>query len=106
MEFFRYFSKQDCEKIHDATLNVLENTGMVFNHGQALELFKKAGCRTDGKKVFLPGNLVEENIKKATSQFTLHARNPEKNVIIGGDHIDSGCTILGSADDFNIVFQF
>ncbi|MCP4672704.1 MAG: trimethylamine--corrinoid methyltransferase, partial [Desulfobacula sp.] len=87
MGFFEYFSKNELEQIHEATLNIMATTGLAFSYTPARDLFAKAGCKIDGQKVFFPEKLVEEQIKKAPSQFTLYARNPEKNVIIGGDHI-------------------
>ncbi len=87
MGFFEYFTKKELEQIHEATLNIMETTGLTFSYTPARELFAKAGCKIDGQQVFFPGKLVEEQIKKAPSQFTLYARNPEKNVIIGGEHI-------------------
>ncbi len=65
----------------------MKNTGLIFNHEPAKELFAKAGCKIDGQKVYFPKTLVEEQIKKAPSQFTIHARNPEKKVVIGKNNI-------------------
>lgn len=87
MQVFEYFSKNDLEQIHQATLTILENTGLVFAFEPAVDLFAKAGCKTDGQRVFFPKQLVEEQIKKAPSHFTLYGRDPKKNVEIGGDHI-------------------
>jgi len=87
MRFFEYFSTKELEKIHDATLTVMETAGLVFSYEPARKLFAGAGCKIDGQRVFFPKKLVEEQIEKAPSQFTLYARNPEKNVTIGGDNI-------------------
>ena len=87
MGFFGYFSTNDIEQIHEATLTVMEKTGLIFSYAPAIELFAKAGCKIDGQRVFFPRKIVEEQIKKAPSKFTLHARNPENNVVIGGDNI-------------------
>jgi len=87
MTYFEYFSQGDLQRIHAATLWVLENVGVDFGYEPALTLLAKAGCRVDGERVYFPAKLVEAQIAKAPSQFTLHARNPEKNVVIGGDHI-------------------
>lgn len=87
MHFFEYFSTRELEKIHEATLIIMETTGLNFSYEPARALFARAGCKTDGNRVFFPRKLVEEQIKKAPSQFTLHARNPEKNVTIGGDNL-------------------
>ncbi|MBU1344729.1 MAG: trimethylamine methyltransferase family protein [Proteobacteria bacterium] len=87
MGFFEYFSKSQLEQIHEATLTIMETTGLVFAYAPARDVFARAGCKIDGHRVFFPKKLVEEQIKKAPAQFTLYARNPEKNVVIGGDHI-------------------
>lgn len=87
MGFFEYFLTSELEQIHEATLTVMETAGLVFTYEPARDLFAKAGCKIDGQRVFFPKKLVEEQIKKAPSQFTLYARNPEKNVVIGGNNI-------------------
>ncbi len=87
MGFFEYFSTNELEQIHEVTLTVMEETGLTFSYEPARDLFAKAGCKIDGQKVFFPGKLVEEQIEKAPSEFTLYARNPEKNVVIGGSNI-------------------
>jgi len=87
MGMFGYFSPTEIEQIHEATLTIMETTGLVFSYEPARKLFAGAGCKIDGQRVFFPKKLVEEQIKKAPSQFTLYARNPEKNVVIGGDNL-------------------
>jgi trimethylamine--corrinoid protein Co-methyltransferase len=87
MKYIEYFSQTDLEQIHSSTLRVLETVGINFSYGPAVQLLAKAGCKVDGQRVFFPPKLVEEQIARAPSKFTLYARNPEKNVIIGGDHI-------------------
>jgi trimethylamine--corrinoid protein Co-methyltransferase len=76
----------DCEieAIHEATLTVLAEIGVEFTHPAAHEVFRQHGAAVKGDRVFLPRELVESSLKKAPSQFTLHARNPEHNVVIGG----------------------
>ncbi len=86
MRSFEYFSTAELEKIHEATLIVMETTGLNFYYEPARKLFARAGCKIDGQRVFFPKKLVEEQIEKAPSLFTLFARNPEKNVTIGGDN--------------------
>jgi trimethylamine--corrinoid protein Co-methyltransferase len=87
MKYFEYLSEDGVRRIHESTLRVLESVGVDFLYEPALELMAKAGCRVDGNRVYFPPKIVEAQIAKAPSQFTLFARNPEKNVVIGGDHI-------------------
>jgi trimethylamine--corrinoid protein Co-methyltransferase len=87
MNYFEYFSPDDLQQIHASALRVLESAGIDFLYEPAAALLAKAGCKVDGKRVFFPPKLVDEQIAKAPSQFTLYARNAEKNVTIGGRQI-------------------
>jgi trimethylamine--corrinoid protein Co-methyltransferase len=87
MQRFEYFTRQDCQRIHETTMRVLETVGVDFGYRPAIDVFQNAGCKIDGQRVFLSAKMVEQQVAKAPSQFTLQARNPEKNVVIGGDHI-------------------
>jgi trimethylamine---corrinoid protein Co-methyltransferase len=84
---FEYFTEQDVRKIHEATLRVLETVGVDFGYEPAIDVFKKAGCKVDGRRVFFSPKMVMDQVRNAPAEYTLQARNPEKNVTIGGDHI-------------------
>jgi trimethylamine--corrinoid protein Co-methyltransferase len=87
MQRFEYFSQEDVRQIHAATLKVLQEVGVDFNYAPALSVLAEAGCRIEGERVFFEPDFVEKQIAKAPAEFTLYARNPEQNVVIGGDHI-------------------
>jgi trimethylamine--corrinoid protein Co-methyltransferase len=87
MQYFEYFSEQEVRRIHETCLRLLETVGVDFSFEPALEVLKKAGCKVEGQRVFFPPRLVEAQVAKAPAQYTLQARNPEKNVVIGGEHI-------------------
>ena len=78
MKFIEYFSPAELEQIHHSSLRVLESAGINFLYEPARELMAEAGCKVDGKRVYIPPQLVEAQIAKAPSQFTLYARNPAK----------------------------
>jgi trimethylamine--corrinoid protein Co-methyltransferase len=65
-------------------LRILEQIGLDFGYPPALEVLKKGGAKVDGQRVFFQSRLVEAQIKKAPHRFTLHARNPQNNVVVGG----------------------
>jgi trimethylamine--corrinoid protein Co-methyltransferase len=73
------------EHIHQATLEVLERTGVVFNHPQALEILHGIGARVDGERVRIPAWLVEKSIREAPSRVVLGNRNGERTVFLEGD---------------------
>ena len=53
----------------------------------AHRLFVKAGARLDGERLYFPPGLIRSIIQaSAPAQFTQHARNPARNVVIGGNH--------------------
>src|SRR6201998_1407314 len=62
-------------------------SGIQFAKPEAVELFAKAGQRTDGDVVFLDPEFVLEQVAKAPREFDVQARNPANNVHIGGDHM-------------------
>ena len=87
MQWYKLLTEKQVEQVHEESLLILEQIGIIFRYEPALEVLSKGGAKVEGKRVFFPRKLVEEQIKKAPSEFTLYARNPEKNVIIGGDNI-------------------
>jgi trimethylamine--corrinoid protein Co-methyltransferase len=87
MHRFELLTKTQLEKVHETSLRILEQIGLDFGYPPALEVLKKGGARIDGQRVFFPAGLIDEQIKKAPAEFTLHARNPEHNVVIGDNHM-------------------
>jgi trimethylamine---corrinoid protein Co-methyltransferase len=73
-------SSDDITKIHDASLQVLSQTGVTFASEKALELFKKNGFRVEGRTVFFTEKEINTALETATKQFTILARNPSHNI--------------------------
>ncbi|MBD3677694.1 MAG: trimethylamine methyltransferase family protein [Rhodobacteraceae bacterium] len=64
---------------------VLEEIGVNFvENPAALELWKNAGADVDGERVRIPRGLARKLCATAPSSFVQHARNSERNVVIGG----------------------
>lgn len=82
-------SEEQIEAIHGASLTVLEEIGMDFLHPEARDLLRRAGAQVDpdSDRVRLDRGLIEELVSKTPSRFTLHARNAERNLEIGGNHM-------------------
>ena len=76
---------QEMEKIHAASMDLLKNTGVAFNDDEGLKIFKSNGFKVDGTKVFFEEAQVNKALATCPNHFIVHARNPEKNVAIGGD---------------------
>ena len=92
------------ENIHDASMQILERTGIRFLDDEALDLWRKAGAKVDASRqlVKLDRDLIAECLKTAPSSFTWRARNPEKTLIVGDNHIifaaNGGMVNISSAD--------
>ena len=67
---------------------VLEEVGVNFvENPEALRRWKEAGADVQGERVRIPRGLARKLCATAPSTFTQHARNPERNVEIGGRNL-------------------
>ena len=66
---------------------LLAEIGIDVNEDEDREEFRRAGATVDGTRVrFEPGH-VRELVATAPREFTQHARNPEKSVVMGGNNV-------------------
>jgi trimethylamine---corrinoid protein Co-methyltransferase len=77
------------EAIHAASLEILRTVGMDFLHPEAIAVLRAHGAdvEDDGPRVRLDPDLVMEWVGRAPSAFTIHARNPDHDLRIGGRHV-------------------
>jgi trimethylamine--corrinoid protein Co-methyltransferase len=82
-------SIEEVESIHRGALYVLEKTGMRVDHQPSLELLEKNGCSVDHEhnRVRFPVALVEECVRLCPSSYLLKARDPDLDLMVGGDTI-------------------
>jgi trimethylamine--corrinoid protein Co-methyltransferase len=82
-------SPEQIEQIHQASMQILENIGLDFLDDEALDLWQKAGAKVNrsARHVWLDRDLVMGLVAKAPTSFTWRARNPERNVFIGGNTV-------------------
>ena len=80
-------SEDQLEDIHNATMDILENIGIMVRLPKAREILKKAGQKVDEDKqiVYFDRGFVMEALSHA--EFTLHAPNPDCNLEIGGKNL-------------------
>ncbi|WP_170444881.1 trimethylamine methyltransferase family protein [Ruegeria arenilitoris] len=91
------------ERIDAASMDILENVGVQFRDPIALADWKAAGAKVDGERVYLDRGLVRDLIATIPSDFIYHARDPRKNVRLGGPHAIfvpmTGAPFLRDLDD-------
>ena len=73
------------ERIHQATLKLLANTGLRVLHDKARTIMAEHGADVDEttQTVRFDAALIESKIKTIPTEFTLHARNPNHSVVLG-----------------------
>jgi trimethylamine--corrinoid protein Co-methyltransferase len=91
------FSVDEIESIHEASLKVLCDTGMEIQSPRAVEILKRGGASvdSDGRRVRFEPGFIMEKIATTPSEFTLHGRNKERHVHVGGQSIIN--TMVSSA---------
>ena len=71
--YYRRLTEDQLNQIHDATLEILEGTGVRFQDDEAIELFKKAGLDIlDGNRVLIPSWRVEWALNCTPKQILLY----------------------------------
>jgi trimethylamine--corrinoid protein Co-methyltransferase len=74
------------EIIEQTAETILEEIGIEFRRDpESLRLWREAGADVSGERVRMPRGLCRALLRTAPSEFTLHARNPERNLQFGGD---------------------
>ena len=73
----RVLGEDGCRRMHDATLAVLERTGVEMRHETARDMCARAGARVDGTRVRLPRALVDDALAGAARRATLAPRGGE-----------------------------
>jgi len=85
---FEVLNEEALEIIEANAETVLEEIGVNFvNNPGALARWKEAGADVQGERVHIPKGLARQLCKTAPAQYTQHARNPERSVVIGGNNL-------------------
>ncbi|MGB7319266.1 MAG: trimethylamine methyltransferase family protein [Planktotalea sp.] len=88
---YRPLSEPDLQAIYDTALRLLAKLGMGEVPTRLWEDLIAAGATDLGnKRIGLPGTLVEATIEQAAKTFTLHGRDPERSIEVGGEKVYFG----------------
>ena len=85
MSFAELLTQEQIQKIHEASLEILQETGFKVRYAPARELFAKHGCSVDGERVKFPREVIEKYRKMAPPSFTFPARDPKFDKTIPRD---------------------
>lgn len=76
-------TKEDLLRVHEASLKILRETGVVFLNDESLEIFRKHGARVENKTVFITEEMVNQALATAPKTFRMQARNDQHSVTVG-----------------------
>ena len=81
--YFRLVDSDTLTRIHESTLDILANTGIVFQSDECLDIFREHGAAVDGRIAYLPEKMVNDAIESAPSDFKWEARNTDHTITLG-----------------------
>ncbi len=78
----KVLSDEQVYAIHQASLEILWNTGVLVKAPAARDLLRRAGARVNDETMLcqIPAHIITGALAKAPSSFTIYARNPAFNV--------------------------
>jgi trimethylamine--corrinoid protein Co-methyltransferase len=86
----KVLTEEQLDTVHEATLRILERTGVRFDHEDARSRLVCAGAAGHPTKkgvVVFPRAVVEEAIRKVPSRNVIHARDPDWDIEYDGEHL-------------------
>ncbi|MGH2524163.1 MAG: trimethylamine methyltransferase family protein, partial [Anaerolineales bacterium] len=89
---YKPLTDEQIQRIHDAALVVLEETGIEVMPSTCREAWQKAGARIDldRNRVFIPRRLVEEGLSTAAREVRLCGQSPGYDLVLGGRRVYLG----------------
>lgn len=85
------WDEEACRRVHEATLQVLAETGVDVRYAPARERFAGAGARVDGSRVRIPPELVEAAIRSAPRGRLLKPRGGDTApLVLDAQHVYCG----------------
>ena len=91
--------QQECDKIHLATLEILQCVGVDVHDEKARQVLVKGGAKADGIRIYIPEYMVSKALATAPKRLTLYDRNGKVAMRAGGYNTYYG----GGSDCLNIL---
>lgn len=84
---FNVLSDMDIERIHAASLSLLEEMGVYSDSNLIVDICAKNGAVVDSnsKIIKISSDMVEEALKTTPDTLTLYGRNPENDLLLESD---------------------
>lgn len=97
---FRHLSDQQCERLHQASLEILARTGVKLHYSEAVDLLEDAGASVeDGNRVRVPADLIERALETVPKSISMFDRLGRLAMHLEGDR----CYYGPGSDCLNII---
>ena len=83
-DLLRQLSHDELTRIHQASVRILDEHGVVIKDESVVNFFKSRGFKTDGYKIRFTEKQIFDALSTAPETFTIQARNPQNNITVGG----------------------
>ncbi len=79
MQFTEFLTQDQVVRVHEASLQILEDVGLLVRNDKAKEILTRHGCHLDAESetVKFPRAIVEDLRRAFPPKFTFHARDPQ-----------------------------
>lgn len=74
-QLYDFAPQKELELIHDYSLRLLKETGVIFYCEEALKIFKEHGALVDGQKVYIEEKMLNEALKTIPKNYEWYGRN-------------------------------
>src|SRR5213083_743076 len=87
MPRYEILDESSMEELERGWRRIVSELGIDFLHDEAIAALEAAGQQVDGQLVKFDPDWILEQVAKAPPEFDLQARNPERTVHVGGNHM-------------------
>ncbi|MGH7498298.1 MAG: trimethylamine methyltransferase family protein [Gemmatimonadales bacterium] len=87
---FRPLTAEDVRMVHEASLRVLEETGVEVSEPEARGIFAAGGAKQDGDRIRIPSRMVERALETVPHRLVLYGRRPGTELYLDGTRVYMG----------------
>jgi trimethylamine---corrinoid protein Co-methyltransferase len=90
MPRYEILDESSMQELERGWRRIVSELGIDFLHDEAIEVLEGAGQKVEGQLVKFDPDWILEQVAKAPREFDLQARNPERTIHVGGNHMAFG----------------
>ncbi|HEV8105221.1 MAG TPA: trimethylamine methyltransferase family protein [Gaiellaceae bacterium] len=84
---YEILDESSLQELERGWRRIVSELGIDFLHDEAIEVLAGAGQKVEGQLVKFDPDWILEQVAKAPREFDLQARNPERTIHVGGNHM-------------------